>query len=101
MFNANSNDSTNTIAQINWVSLFPALGTAPDARLNSTSTVATTASFMANKFYNLPTPSATLTYTYCAGATATALTATATPRVIEDIKTELGLKEPNFFKQSF
>lgn len=77
MFNSNSNDSTNTIAQINWVSLFPALGTAPDARLNSTSTVATTASFMANKFYNLPTPTATLTYTYCAGATATALTATA------------------------
>ena len=77
MFNSNSNDSTNTIAQINWVSLFPALGTAPDARLNSTSTVATTASFMANKFYNLPTPTATLTYTYCAGATANALTATA------------------------
>ena len=77
MFNANSNDSTNTIAQINWVSLFPALGNAPDARLNSTSTVATTASFMANKFYNLPTPTATLSYTYCAGATATALTATA------------------------
>ena len=30
-----------------------------------------------------------------------ALTATATPRVIEDIKTELGLKDPNFFQQSF
>lgn len=30
-----------------------------------------------------------------------ALTATATPRVIEDIKTELGLKNPNFFQQSF
>lgn len=30
-----------------------------------------------------------------------ALTATATPRVIEDIKTELGLKNPAFFQQSF
>jgi ATP-dependent DNA helicase RecQ len=30
-----------------------------------------------------------------------ALTATATPRVIEDIKTELGLKEPILFQQSF
>ncbi|MEO8532948.1 MAG: ATP-dependent DNA helicase RecQ [Flavobacterium sp.] len=30
-----------------------------------------------------------------------ALTATATPRVIEDIKTELGLKYTNFFQQSF
>ncbi|MDN3672155.1 ATP-dependent DNA helicase RecQ [Flavobacterium branchiarum] len=30
-----------------------------------------------------------------------ALTATATPRVIEDIKTELGLKDTNFFQQSF
>jgi hypothetical protein len=77
MFNSNSNDSTNTLAQINWVNLFPALGTTPDARLNSTSTIASSASFMANKFYNLPTPAATLSYTYCAGATAAALTATA------------------------
>lgn len=30
-----------------------------------------------------------------------ALTATATPRVIEDINTELGLKEPKHFQQSF
>lgn len=30
-----------------------------------------------------------------------ALTATATPRVIEDIKKELGLKDPKFFQQSF
>ncbi len=30
-----------------------------------------------------------------------ALTATATPRVIEDIKTELGLKNPVLFQQSF
>ncbi|MCC9071549.1 RecQ family ATP-dependent DNA helicase [Flavobacterium sp. F-65] len=30
-----------------------------------------------------------------------ALTATATPRVIEDIKTELGLKDTKFFQQSF
>jgi ATP-dependent DNA helicase RecQ len=30
-----------------------------------------------------------------------ALTATATPRVIEDIKTELGLKNPILFQQSF
>ncbi len=77
MFASNSNDSTNTIAQINWVNLFPALGTTPDARLNSTTTIGTSASFMSNKFYNLPTPTATLSYTYCAGATATALNATA------------------------
>lgn len=30
-----------------------------------------------------------------------ALTATATPRVLEDIKTELGLKNPKLFQQSF
>lgn len=30
-----------------------------------------------------------------------ALTATATPRVVEDIKTELGLKDPKLFQQSF
>ncbi|MGO4772310.1 RecQ family ATP-dependent DNA helicase [Flavobacterium sp. W22_SRS_FK3] len=30
-----------------------------------------------------------------------ALTATATPRVIEDIKTQAGLKDPKFFQQSF
>ncbi|MCV9934158.1 RecQ family ATP-dependent DNA helicase [Flavobacterium sp. LS1R47] len=30
-----------------------------------------------------------------------ALTATATPRVIEDIKTQLGLKDTTFFQQSF
>jgi ATP-dependent DNA helicase RecQ len=30
-----------------------------------------------------------------------ALTATATPRVIEDINTELGLKDPKLFQQSF
>lgn len=29
------------------------------------------------------------------------LTATATPRVVEDIKTELGLKDPKLFQQSF
>jgi hypothetical protein len=45
MFNTNSNDSTNTLAQINWVNLFPALGTAPDARLNNSSTAASNASF--------------------------------------------------------
>ena len=72
------NDSTATLAQVNWVNLFPALGTTPDARLNSGSVAASNASFMDDKFYSVVRPTvATTTFTYCQGAVATALTATA------------------------
>lgn len=49
-FGADNNDSTKTVTQVNWVNLFPALGTKPDARLNSGSTAATGASFTNGKF---------------------------------------------------
>lgn len=44
-FGANGNDTTTTIAQINWVNIFTALGTTPDARLAASSTAATGAAF--------------------------------------------------------
>jgi len=47
---ANSNDSTTTIAQVAWVDIFAALGTAPDARLSVTSVAATGADFTDAKF---------------------------------------------------
>ena len=49
-FNAEANDSTKTIANVNWVNLFTPLGTTPDARLNPTSAAATGASFTNEKF---------------------------------------------------
>lgn len=42
---ASNNDTTSTISQINWVDAFVALGTKPDARLNSGSIAATGADF--------------------------------------------------------
>ena len=44
------NDTTSLISQINWVNAFPALGTTPDCRLDSTSLVATGADFTNSKF---------------------------------------------------
>jgi PKD repeat protein len=77
-FNADGNDSTSTIAQINWVNLFPALGTTPDARLNGGSVAATGANFTHIKFYNVAMPAvANNAIEYCQDETATALTATA------------------------
>ena len=77
-WSANGNDTTTTLAQVNWVNLFTALGTTPDARLNSGSLAATNASFIDDKFYSVVRPTvATTTFTYCQGAVATALTATA------------------------
>lgn len=74
----NGNDSTATLAQVNWVSLFPALGNTPDARLNLGSVAASNASFMDDKFYSVAIPTvATTTFTYCQGAVATALAAAA------------------------
>lgn len=75
---ADGNDSTQTIAQINWVNLFPTLGVTPDARLNASSVAGSGANFMNAKFYSVAVPTtSTASYTFCAGATASALTANA------------------------
>jgi hypothetical protein len=75
---ADGNDSTQTIAQINWVNLFPALGVTPDARLGVSSVAASGANFTNPKFFSVAVPTtSTASYTYCAGATASALTANA------------------------
>ena len=72
------NDTTATLAQINWVNLFTALGVIPDARLAAGSVAASNGNFMNAKFYSVATPVvATNSFTYCQGATATALSATA------------------------
>ena len=72
------NDTTATLAQINWVNLFTALGVTPDARLAAGSVAASNGNFMNAKFYSVATPVvATNSFTYCQGATATALAATA------------------------
>ena len=49
-FSADNNDSTTTVAQINWVDVFATLGTTPDARLANGSTAASGASFTDAKF---------------------------------------------------
>lgn len=49
-FGQNSNDSTSTILQTNWVNIFTQLGVKPDARLNSGSVVAVGADFTHPKF---------------------------------------------------
>jgi hypothetical protein len=75
---ADGNDSTQTIAQINWVNLFPALGVTPDARLGVGSVAGSGANFTNPKFFSVAVPTtSTTSYTYCAGATASALTANA------------------------
>lgn len=76
-FTQDNNDSTKTIAQINWVNMFPALGVTPDARLNASSVAATGADFINPKFFNLTAPTvAAASVSYCQGETATALSAT-------------------------
>ncbi|MCE2712926.1 MAG: PKD domain-containing protein [Cryomorphaceae bacterium] len=76
-WNADGNDSTSTLGQVNWVNIFTALGTTPDARLNTGSVAGSGANFTHPKFYNLAAPTATTSYTYCVGAAASALTANA------------------------
>ncbi|MEY4286529.1 MAG: hypothetical protein RL511_607 [Bacteroidota bacterium] len=72
------NDTTATLAQVNWVNLFTALGVTPDARLAAGSVVATNGNFMNPKFYSVAAPVVTTnSFTYCQGASATALTATS------------------------
>ena len=70
------NDSTETIAQINWVNLFTALGVTPDARLNAGSVAANGAAFTNPKFFSVAAP-VVANVTYCQGAIANPLTATA------------------------
>ena len=72
------NDSTQTLAQVNWVNLFPALGVTPDARLGAGSVAANGATFLNPVFFSVAMPTvATTSYTYCQGASSTALSATA------------------------
>jgi hypothetical protein len=47
---ASVNDTTTSVSQINWINAFPTLGTTPDCRLDSTSSVATGADFTNSKF---------------------------------------------------
>ncbi len=74
-WSVDGNDSTETIGQINWVNLFPALGVTPDARLNAGSVVSNGATFTHPKFFSVAAPSVA-NLTYCQGANALALSAT-------------------------
>jgi PKD repeat protein len=77
-FNADGNDTTSTIAQVNWVNLFTTLGTTPDARLNTGSVASSGANFTHIKFYNVAMPTvASSAVEYCQDETAVALVATA------------------------
>ena len=76
-FNADGNDSTSTLAQVNWVNIFTSLGTAPDARLNEGSIASNGSEFSHPKFYNLQAPAVTASYSYCVNENASTLTATA------------------------
>ena len=78
-FGVDGNDSTNTLSQVNWVNLFTALGTTPDARLNTGSVAGTTASFTNPKFFSIAAPSVNNTATYCQNALASAITGTSLP----------------------
>lgn len=73
-----NNDSTSTLAQVNWVNIFTAMGTTPDARLANGSVAASGANFIDPKFFSIAAPTvATTSFTYCQGAAATQLSATA------------------------
>jgi hypothetical protein len=73
-----NNDSTSTLAQVNWVNIFTAMGTTPDARLANGSVASTGANFVDSKFFSVIAPTASVTsVSYCQNATATALSATA------------------------
>ena len=73
-----NNDSTSTLAQVNWVNIFTAMGTTPDARLVNGSVASTGANFLDSKFFSVIAPTASVTsVSYCQNVTATALSATA------------------------
>jgi hypothetical protein len=72
------NDSTKTLAEVNWVNIFAPLGSTPDARLAAGSVAATGATFTNPVFFSVSAPTVAITsFTYCQGATATQLSATA------------------------
>jgi hypothetical protein len=73
-----NNDSTSTLAQVNWVNIFTAMATTPDARLGNGSVASSGANFLDPKFFSVVAPTVTTTsFTYCQGVSASALTATA------------------------
>ena len=75
---AEGNDSTATLAQVNWVNIFTPLGTTPDARLAAGSVAASGATFTNPIFFSVAAPTvATTSFTYCQGANVTQLSATA------------------------
>jgi hypothetical protein len=72
------NDSTQTLAQVNWVNIFAPLGSTPDARLANGSVASTGATFTNPIFFSVAAPTvATSSFTYCQGESALALTATS------------------------
>jgi hypothetical protein len=72
------NDSTQTLAQVNWVNIFAPLGSTPDARLANGSVASTGATFTNPVFFSVAAPTvATASFTYCQGESALALTATS------------------------
>ncbi len=75
-YGLDGNDSTLSLPQVNWVNIFTALGTTPDARLIAGSSVSTTASFTNPKFFSVVAPVVTNSATYCQNAVATAIIAT-------------------------
>jgi len=75
-FGVDGNDSTVTLPLVNWVNLFTALGTTPDARLNAGSTVSSTANFTNPKFFSVLAPVVTNAATYCQNAVASAINGT-------------------------
>jgi hypothetical protein len=72
------NDSTQTLAQVNWVNIFAPLGSTPDARLANGSVASTGATFTNPVFFSVAAPTvATPSFTYCQGESAIALSATS------------------------
>jgi hypothetical protein len=77
-WSVDGNDSTKTLAEVNWVNIFAPLGSTPDARLAAGSVAASGATFTNPVFFSVAAPTvATNSFTYCQGATATQLSATA------------------------
>jgi hypothetical protein len=77
-WSVDGNDSTKTLAEVNWVNIFAPLGSTPDARLAAGSVAASGATFTNPVFFSIAAPTVvTNSFTYCQGATATQLSATA------------------------
>jgi hypothetical protein len=72
------NDTSSTLNQVNWVDIFAALGSTPDARLLNGSIASAGASFTNPKFFSVVAPTVnTNSFTYCQGASAAQLSAIA------------------------